>query len=132
MGNSFIITLTRDGIWYYDKILHLKHKLSLSSVFSVSHVCLYSQVRIKNNSFAANYIGYKLWHYCVHQRKTGKYRTCIRWCIWLCCIVISTGYTSSGVSTNCVFSDLFRQLYGSESWAVHRNLTFITGTRVTY
>jgi hypothetical protein len=56
MGNIFIITLTRDGIWFYNKILHLKHKLSLSTAFSVCHLCLYSEVRIKNNSFATDEI----------------------------------------------------------------------------
>jgi hypothetical protein len=48
------------------------------------------------------------------------------------CNVISTGYTSSGISTNCVFWDMISGLYGSGRWAVQRNLTFRTGTKVTY
>lgn len=101
-------------------------------MFSVSHVYLNSQVGIKINSFSTHEIGYKLWHYRVHQRKTGKYSTWVTDEVCLYCIVISTGYTSSEVSTNCVFSDMISGLYGSGSWAVQRNVTFITGTRVTY
>jgi len=61
----------------------------------------------------------------------------VGWIIWIelygcICNVISTGYTSSGVSTNCVFSDMISGLYGSGRWAVQGNLTFRTGTRVTY
>jgi hypothetical protein len=45
----------------------------------------------------------------------GRLANTAHGCIWLYCIVISTGYTSSGVSTNCVFSDMISGLYGSGS-----------------